>query len=156
MTAEQRIIDLGYELPVAAAPAAMYVPVKRAGSLIFAAGQIPVKDGALAYRGKVGKDVSLEEAQEAAKLCTLNLLAALKHALGDLDEIRQVLKIQIFVNSVVGFDQQHIVANAASQLLYDIFGEDGMHARTAVGTNQLPMDAPVEVEAILEAKSHGQ
>lgn len=85
-----------------------------------------------------------------------NLLAALKHALGDLDEIKQVFKIQIFVNSVVGFDQQHIVANAASQLLYDIFGEDGMHARTAVGTNQLPMDAPVEVEAILEAKSHGQ
>lgn len=125
----------------------MYVPVKRAGSLLFAAGQIPVKGGALAYRGKVGADVSLEEAQEAAKLCTLNLLAALKQALGDLDEIKQVLKIQVFVNSVVGFDQQHIVANAASQLLYDVFGEDGMHARTAVGTNQLPMDAPVEIEA---------
>lgn len=156
MTADQRIVDLGYELPAAAAPAAMYVPVKRAGSLLFAAGQIPVKDGALAYRGKVGADVSLEEAQEAAKLCTLNLLAALKHKLGDLDAVKQVVKIQVFVNSVVGFDQQHIVANAASQLLYDVFGEDGMHARTAVGTNQLPMDAPVEIEAILEAKSHGQ
>ena len=94
--------------------------------------------------------MTLEEAQEAAVLCTLNLLAALKAHLGDLDKIRQVVKLQAFVSSAVGFDRQHIVVNAASELLCAVFGENGSHARTAIGTNQLPLDAPVEIEAIVE------
>lgn len=150
MQAENRLAELGYTLPVAAAPAAAYVPVKQVGGLVFTAGQIPTRDGALAYRGKVGQDLTLEGAQEAAVLCTLNLLAALKAHLGDLDKIRQVVKLQAFVSSAVGFDRQHIVVNAASELLCAVFGENGSHARTAIGTNQLPLDAPVEIEAIVE------
>lgn len=98
----------------------------------------------------MGDTVSMAQAQEAAQRCIINLLAALKDYLGDLDRVKNIVKIQVFVNSKVGFQEQHIVANAASQLLYDVFGESGYHARTAVGTNQLPMDAPVEIEAIVE------
>ena len=102
------------------------------------------------YPGYVGDSVTLEEAQDAARICIINMLAAVKHYLSDLDKVKNVVKLQAFVNSKTGFKKQHIVVNAASQLLYDVFGEKGRHARTAVGTNQLPMDAPVEIEAIFE------
>ena len=150
MVTEKRIEELGIELPLASPPGAMYVPVKQLGSALFVAGQVPFVNGKLEVSGKVGDTVSMEAAQEAARKCIINLMAALKDYLGDLDKVKNITKIQVFVNSKVGFMEQHIVANAASQLLYDVFGEKGRHARTAVGTNQLPMDAPVEIEAIVE------
>lgn len=150
MNAEKKLTELGIELPEQSAPKAMYIPVKQLGSALFVSGQIPFSGDGLLYTGKVGGQVTLEQAQEAAQLCIVNMLAAVKAHLGDLDKVRSVVKVQAFVNSVVGFDKQHIVVNAASQLLFDVFGEAGRHARTAVGTNQLPMDAPVEIEAIFE------
>lgn len=150
MIIEKRIEELGIDLPAASPPGAMYVPVKQLGSALFVAGQVPFVNGELVVSGKVGDTVSREEAEEAARRCIINLLAALKNHLGDLDKAKNITKIQVFVNSRTGFQEQHLVANAASQLLFDVFGEKGRHARTAVGTNQLPMDAPVEIEAIVE------
>jgi enamine deaminase RidA (YjgF/YER057c/UK114 family) len=128
----------------------MYIPVKQLGKALYVSGQIPFVNGQLAYTGKVGKERTLQEAEDAARICALNILAAVRDYLGDLDKVANVVKIQAFVSSEVGFMQQHIVVNAASQLLYDIFGEAGRHARSAVGTNQLPLDATVEIEAIFE------
>lgn len=150
MQAEQIIKELGLILPENSTPKAMYIPVKQLGNALFVSGQIPFVDGELAYTGKVGGERTLEEAQEAAKICIMNMLAAVKDYLGDLDRVVEVVKLQGFVNSEVGFLEQHIVINAASQLLYDVFGNAGRHARTALGTNQLPMDATVEIEAIFE------
>ena len=150
MNTEKRIEELGILLPPSSPPGAMYIPVKQLGSALFVAGQVPFVNGKLEISGKVGDTVSMAQAQEAAQRCIINLLAALKDYLGDLDRVKIIVKIQVFVNSKVGFQEQHIVANAASQLLYAVFGESGYHARTAVGTNQLPMDAPVEIEAIVE------
>ena len=150
MIIEKRIEELGIDLPAASPPGAMYVPVKQLGNALFVAGQVPFVNGELVVSGKVGDTVSREEAEEAARRCIINLLAALKNHLGDLDKVKNITKIQVFVNSRTGFQEQHLVANAASQLLFDVFGERGRHARTAVGTNQLPMDAPVEIEAIVE------
>ena len=150
MNTEKRIEELWILLPPSSPPGAMYIPVKQLGNALFVAGQVPFVNGKLEISGKVGDTVSMEQAQEAARRCIINLLAALKDYLGDLDRVRNIVKIQVFVNSKVGFQEQHIVANAASQLLYDVFGEKGRHARTAIGTNQLPMDAPVEIEAIVE------
>jgi enamine deaminase RidA (YjgF/YER057c/UK114 family) len=131
----------------------MYIPVKQLGNALFVSGQIPVINGELAYTGKVGSERTLEEAQEAAKICTINMLAAVKNYLGDLDRVVNVVKLQGFVNSEVGFLEQHIVINAASQLLYDVFGEAGRHARTSLGTYQLPLNATVEIEAIFEIEA---
>lgn len=152
MKAEKRLEELGIVLPAQSEPKAMYIPVKQLGNALFVSGQIPFAGDGLLYTGKVGGEVTLEQAQEAARLCIVNMLAAVKAYLGDLDRVRSVVKLQAFVNSVVGFDRQHIVVNAASQLLFDVFAESGRHARTAVGTNQLPMDAPIEIEAIFEVE----
>ena len=150
MNAEKRLEDLGVALPESSAPKAMYIPVKQAGSLLFISGQGPFVDGGVQFQGRVGENVTLEQAQLAARTCAINLLAAVRSYLGSLDKVKSVVKVQAFVNSAVGFNQQHLVVNGASQLLFDVFGEDGRHARTAVGTNQLPLDMPVEVEAIFE------
>lgn len=150
MKIEKRIEELGIKLPASSPPGAMYVPVKQVGNVLFISGQVPFVNGELKYAGKVGEERTLEEGQEAARVCIINMLAAVKDYLGDLDKVKNVVKLQAFVNSKVGFDKQHIVVNAASELLYDVFGEIGRHARTAVGTNQLPMDATVEIEAIFE------
>lgn len=152
MKIEDRIKELGLTLPISSPPGAMYVPVKAIGNILFVSGQVPMRDGKPIYTGKVGKERDITYAQEAARMCIMNMLAAVKDAYKDLDVIENVAKLQAFVNSEVGFQEQHIVVNAASQLLYDIFGEAGRHARTAVGTNQLPMDVTVEIEAILEIK----
>lgn len=152
MNAEKRIQELGIDLPEAAKPLAMYVPVKQAGNTLHISGQIPAVNGKLAYIGKVGEDVSLEEAQEAARVCIVNMLSVVKGHIGDLDKVKQVVSIQAIVASKTGFDQQHIVANAASQLLFDVFGEAGRHARTAVGTNQLPLNAPIEIMGTFEVE----
>lgn len=150
MKVEKRIEELGIKLPESPAPRAMYVPVKQLGNALFVSGQLPLVDGKLVYTGKVGEERTLEEAQKAAHICAVNILAAVKAYLGDLDKVKNVVKLQAFVSSKTGFEQQHIVVNAASQLLFDVFGEAGRHARTAVGINQLPLDATVEVEAIFE------
>jgi enamine deaminase RidA (YjgF/YER057c/UK114 family) len=150
MNIEKKIENLGITLPDDTKPRAMYVPVKQLGNALFIAGQVPFVDGRLAYQGKVGKERTMEEAQDAARICIINMLAAVKGYLGDLDKVKNVVKVQAFVSSEVGFMDQHLVVNAASQLLYEVFGEAGRHARTAVGTNQLPMDATVEIEAIFE------
>lgn len=150
MLVEKRIAELGITLPEMSPPGAMYIPVKQIGNALFVSGQVPFVNGVMKYPGYVGDSVTLEEAQDAARICIINMLAAVKHYLSDLDKVKNVVKLQAFVNSKTGFNQQHIVVNAASQLLYDVFGEKGRHARTAVGTNQLPMNAPVEIEAIFE------
>lgn len=149
MEREKKIEEMGIELPAMSKPGAMYVPVKQVGDLIFVSGQVPFVEGVMQFPGHVGEEVTEEEACQAARICIVNMIAALRHYLGDLDEVKDFVKVQAFVNSKTGFNRQHIVVNAASQLLFDIFGECGRHARTAVGTNQLPMDAPVEIEAIV-------
>lgn len=150
MNAEKKIETLGISLPEMSPPKAMYIPVRQLGNALFVSGQVPFEDGALRYSGKVGGERTLEEGQEAAKLCIVNLLAAVKAYLGDLDKVKNVVKVQAFVSSTIDFTQQHLVVNAASQLLFDVFGECGRHARTAVAVPVLPMDATVEIEAILE------
>lgn len=150
MKIEEKLKELGLDIPAAAAPAAMYVPVKQTGNLLFVSGQIPVKGGVMQYEGKAGKDKTLEEATEAARLCAINIIAAVKGFVGDLDKVKSIVKITCFVASETGFDKQHLVANGASQLLYDVFGEAGRHTRSAVAVNQLPLNATVEVEAIIE------
>lgn len=152
MEIEKKLEKLKITLPEQGAPAAMFVAVKQTGNILFTSGQLPFSDGKLLYSGKVGDTVTKEQAEECAYHCIINMLSALKGYLGDLDKIRSVIKVQAFVNSAVGFQEQHIVVNAASDLLFKVFGEEGRHARTAVGTNQLPMDAPVEIEAILEVE----
>lgn len=150
MQIEERIKELGIDLPQAAAPAAMYVPVKKTGNLLFVSGQIPVKDGQMVYTGKAGEERTLEEAQAAARLCAINIISAVKAYVSDLDKVKSIVKITAFVASKTGFDKQHLVANGASELLFDVFGEAGRHTRSAVSVNQLPLDATVEVEAIIE------
>ena len=151
MIIENRLKEMGIELPDAAAPAAMYIPVRQAGNLLFVSGQLP-KIGEKFVTGKAGKEVSLEEAQEAAKMCAINIIAQVKTFLGDLDKVDCIVKLQAFVASETGFDKQHLVTNGASQLMFDVFGEAGRHARTAVAVNQLPLDATVEIEAIIAIK----
>ena len=152
MNIEKRIEELGITLPLSSPPKAMYIPVCRTGNLLFVAGQIPSVNGEILHPGHVGEEITLEEGQEAARACIINMVSAIRGEIGDLDKVVRFVKLQAFVSSKTGFTQQHIVVNAASQLLYDIFGEPGRHARTAVGVNQLPMDAPVEIEAIVEVR----
>lgn len=150
MKVEKRLNELGIKIPEASPPGAMYVPVKQVGNILFVSGQVPIRDGRVKYTGKLKSDDDLEHGKAAARLCVINMLAALKDYLKDLDRVKNIVKLQAFVSSDKGFDKQHLVANAASQMLYDIFGEAGRHARTAVGTNQLPMDVTVEIESIVE------
>jgi enamine deaminase RidA (YjgF/YER057c/UK114 family) len=149
-TIEKRLSDLGVTLPAAAAPAANYVPYARSGNILFTAGQLPLKDGKLQATGLLGRDLDTAAGAEAAKLCAINVLAQAKAALGDLEEIARVEKITVFVASAPDFTEQHLVANGASDFLAAALGERGKHARSAVGTAALPLNAAVEVEAIIE------
>jgi enamine deaminase RidA (YjgF/YER057c/UK114 family) len=145
-----RLKELGYELPSVPVPAGSYVPAISAGSLLFTAGQLPFKEGRLRYTGKVDKDVSVEEAKEAARLCAINALAAVEAEAGSLENVRRVVKVTGYVASAAGFNRQPEVINGASDFLGEVFGERGVHARSAVGVAELPLDAPVEVEIIVE------
>jgi enamine deaminase RidA (YjgF/YER057c/UK114 family) len=149
-TIEKRLSDLGVTLPAAAGPAANYVPFMRTGSLLFTAGQLPLKDGKIEVAGLLGKDVDTVAGREAARLCAINVLAQVKAALGDLEKIVRVVKVTAFVASAPGFTEQHLVANGASDFLAEALGERGKHARAAVGTASLPLNAAVEVEAVVE------
>jgi len=150
MIAEEKIKELGIKLPESAPPRAMYVPVKRVGNLLFVSGQLPMREDGTILKGKLGQERDIEFGQEAARLCAVSILAALKAELGDLDLVKNIVKLQVFVNCETGFDFPHLVANGASELLYEVFGEPGRHARSAIGTNQLPLNTTVEVEAIVE------
>lgn len=150
MSAADRLAALGLELPQVPAPAAAYVPSARVGSLVQTAGQLPMRDGALPMTGKVGDEVSLEQAQDLARQCALNVLAVgASHVDGDLDRLR-VVKLTVFVASVPAFSDQHLVANGASNLVGEVLGDNGIHARSAVGVPVLPLDSPIEVEALFE------
>ncbi|RAY14833.1 RidA family protein [Actinomadura craniellae] len=147
---EQRIEELGLKLPPVAAPAGAYIPAVRTGSLVYTAGQVPFVDGRFPATGKVGAEVGVEQAQELARICTLNALAAIKAEIGDLGAISRVVKVVGFVASAPDFTGQPQVLNGASELLGEIFGDAGRHVRSAVGVAVLPLDAPVEVELIVE------
>ena len=147
---EGRIAALGHELPTVAAPLAAYVPALRSGNLIFTSGQLPTRNGELAYTGIVGRDVTPEDAKLAAEICALNAIAAVKSVVGNLDNVRRVVKIVGFVASDPSFTAQPGVINGASELLLAVFGDAGKHARSAVGVAALPINAPVEVELIVE------
>ena len=148
---EDRLRDLGYELSAVPRPVGSYIPAAlAAGNLLFTAGQLPFKDGRLPYSGKVGAEVSLEEAKEAARLCALGALAAVKAEAGTLENVNRVVKVTGYVASAAGFNDQPEVMNGASDLLGELFGDKGLHARTAVGVAELPLDAPVEIELIIE------
>ena len=151
--AETRLGELGVELPRAPAPAGAYVPATRTGSLIFTAGQLPFEGGELNLLGKVGDAVGLDEAREAARLCALNALAAAATVTGGLSGISRIVKVTGFVASAPGFNGQPDVINGASELLGEVFGDAGLHARSAVGVAELPMDAPVEVELVVEVST---
>jgi enamine deaminase RidA (YjgF/YER057c/UK114 family) len=151
-TIEKRLADLGIVIPAAAAPAANYVPFVRSGNLLFPSGQLPIKDGKLAVTGLLGRDLDTAAGQEAAKLCAINVLAQAKAALGDLEKIRRLVKISVYVASAPNFTEQHLVGNGASDLFAKVLGERGKHARVAVGMAALPLNAAVEIEAVLEVE----
>ena len=153
MSIKEKISSLGLSLPTAAAPVAAYVPAVKTGNLVFTAGQLPVVDGKLVKEGKVGSDVTAEDAKELAQICALNALAAIS-LVADLDQIEGVVRVGGFVNCAPGFTAIPGVINGASEFLIKIFGDvNGKHARTAVGVAELPLNAPVEVEVIVQLKN---
>ena len=144
-----RLADLGIELPQVVAPLAAYVPAVRTGNFVYTSGQLPMMSGELPLAGKVGASVSPEQAKSLARQCALNALAAV-HSLVGIDSVVRVVKVVGFVASAPGFNGQPSVVNGASELFGQVFGESGQHARSAVGVSELPLDAPVEVEVIVE------
>jgi len=149
VSTSHRLSELGIELPEVVAPLAAYVPAVRTGNLVYTSGQLPVVAGKLGVTGKVGADVSAEDAKELARTCALNALAAV-HALVGIDAVVRVVKVVGFVASAPGFNGQPGVVNGASELFGEVFGDAGAHARSAVGVYELPLDAPVEVEIVVE------
>jgi enamine deaminase RidA (YjgF/YER057c/UK114 family) len=147
---ENYLSKLNLSLPETPKPVAAYIPAKLAGKLIFTAGQLPMVNGELISKGLLGQDVDIEEANKAARICTLNALAAIKGVIGDLDRIKQVVRVVGYVASIPTFTQQPAVVNGASELLLEIFGDSGKHARSAVGMAVLPMNASVEIELTVE------
>jgi enamine deaminase RidA (YjgF/YER057c/UK114 family) len=149
-TPEERLAELGLTVPKVVPPVAAYVPAVRSGNQVFTAGQVPMRSGELVATGKVGAEVTEEEAYACAQQCALNVIAAVKAEIGDLSLVKRVVKVVVFVASAPGFTAQPKVANGASELFGKVFGDAGVHARSAVGVAALPLDAPVEVEAIIE------
>lgn len=149
---EEKLKELGYSLPEAPKPLAAYIPAIKEGNLVFTAGQLPLVAGQLKCKGKPGKNVSEEEAIKAAEICAINCLSVVKSVIGDLDKIERIVKITVFVNSSPDYESQPKIANGASEFLVKLFGENGKHARSAVGVSSLPMGASVEVEMIAKVK----
>lgn len=147
---EQRLAELGLEVPDVVKPVAAYVPAVSSGNLVFTSGQLPMREGRLISAGKVGGEVTAEEAVECARQCALNALAAVRAEIGDLSRITKIVKVVAFVASAPDFTGQPGVANGASELFGEVFGDLGRHARSAVGVAVLPLDAPVEVELVVE------
>lgn len=153
MTPEEKLRSMGIELPDMPKPLGSYVPFTRTGNLLYLSGMLPLKEGKLFRTGKVGESVTPEDAVECARLAAINALAVLRAAVGSLEKIKQCLKINGYIASASDFTGQPKVLNGASDLMFEIFGETGKHARAAVGVNVLPMDSPVEIEFIFEV--HG-
>lgn len=151
MSVHARLAELGVELPAVAKPLAAYVPAVRTGDLVYTSGQLPLAGGELVRTGKVGAEVTPEDAKSAARICALNALAAIDALVG-LDAVTRVVKVVGFVASAPGFSGQPSVVNGASEFLGEVFGDVGVHARSAVGVAELPLDAPVEVELIVEVR----
>ena len=149
-TPEERLADLALEIPEVAKPVAAYVPAVRTGNHVYTSGQLPMREGQLIATGKVGGEVAPELAVECARQCALNAMAAVKALVGDLSRVTRVVKVLAFVSSTPDFTGQPGVANGASELLGEVFGDAGQHARSAVGVPVLPLDAPVEVEILVE------
>jgi enamine deaminase RidA (YjgF/YER057c/UK114 family) len=149
VTASARLKELGIELPVVVQPLGSYVPVVRSGNLVYTSGQLPMQDGTLVQSGKVGVEVAPERGKELARVCALNALAAIDSLVG-INSVTKVIKVVGFVASAAGFNGQPGVLNGASDLLAEVFGDAGVHARSAVGVAELPLDAPVEVELVVE------
>ena len=153
MSVKEKLAALGLTLPTAAAPVAAYVPAVKTGNLVFTAGQLPVVDGKLVLTGKVGSDVTADDAKKMAEICALNALAAIS-LVADIDQIEKIVRVGGFVNGAPGFVAIPAVINGASELLIKLFGEvNGKHARTAVGVAELPLNAPVEVEMVVQLKN---
>ena len=153
MSLKEKIESLGLTLPVAALPIAAYVPAVKTGNLVFVAGQLPLVDGKIVKEGKVGKEVTPEEAKEMAQVCVLNALAAIA-LVADIDQIERIIRVGGFVNGIPGFFAIPPIINGASELFIKLFGEvNGKHARTAIGVAELPLNAPVEVEVLVQLKS---
>lgn len=152
MTPEERIAELGLALPEVVPPVAAYLPAVRTGAYVYTAGQVPLVEGKLPAAGKVGAEVSPEEAKELARICALNAIAAVKSEVGELSKVVRIVKVVVFVASDPGFTGQPQVGNGASELLGEVFGDAGKHARSAVGVAVLPIDAPVEVELVAEVR----
>ena len=146
---EEKLKDLGIELPEAPVPAGNYIPAVKTGNLLFISGQIPLENGKVAYTGKVS-DNNLETAQKSAKSCAINILAQIKREAGSLDKVARIVRLSGFVNSVPEFTQHPKVINAASDLMFEVFGEKGKHARIALGAGSLPLDSMTEIDAIVE------
>lgn len=152
MTPEDRLKELGCPLPPAPAPVGSYVPFVCVGNVVITSGQIPMRDGRLTCTGKVGGNLSIDQGVEAARIAVVNALSQLAVAAGGLSNVKRIVRLGVFVNSADGFTDQPKVANAASDLLVTIFGDAGRHVRAAVGANELPLDAPVEIELTAELK----
>jgi enamine deaminase RidA (YjgF/YER057c/UK114 family) len=152
MSAETKLKELGIKLPQAPKPVANYVPVVRAGELVFTSGVLPMKEGKLAFEGKLGKELTLEQGREAARLAMLNALAIVKQEVESLDKVLRIVRLAGHVASAPGFVQQPAVLNGASDLLVAIFGEAGRHARAALGAAELPLNSPIELELIVQIR----
>ena len=152
MSIDERLRELNITLPPPPKPLASYIPAVQAGNLLFISGQVPTENGRIVRPGKLGADLEVEEGQELARLCVLNGLAAAKQALGSLDRVKRVVRLAGYVASAPGFGQQPAVINGASDLLAQIFGENGRHARVALGTNELPLGCAVEIEFLFEVE----
>jgi enamine deaminase RidA (YjgF/YER057c/UK114 family) len=149
-TPEEKLAELGLSVPAVAKPVAAYIPAIRSGSQVFTSGQLPMREGQLMLTGKVGGEVSQDEAVDCARQCALNALAAIRAEVGELSAIKRIVKVVVFVASTPDFTGQPLVANGVSELLGEVFGDAGRHARSAVGVAVLPLDAPVEVELLAE------
>jgi enamine deaminase RidA (YjgF/YER057c/UK114 family) len=149
MNIEDKLKKLGVTLPSAAKPVAAYIPARKVGNLIFVSGQGPLVNNKPVFTGKIGEERTIEEGQEAAKICAINTLAAAATVI-NLDKIKSVVKVHSFVNGSSGFTKQHIVTDGASNFFSELFGEKGLHPRTAVGVYDLPLDISIEIEAIFE------
>lgn len=152
MDYEKKLQSLGLTLPAPPKPVATYVPAVRSGNLLFLSGMIPMVEGKMAMVGKLGKELAVEQGQQAARITLLNALAVIKAELGSLDQVQRIVRIGVHVASAEGFTQQPAVANGASDLLVQIFGDAGRHARLALGAAELPLGAPVELEMIVEIR----
>ena len=153
MTIEEKMEELGLKLPDPPRPVANYLPAVRAGDLLFTSGVLPMKEGQLAFTGKLGSDLTVQQGQEAARAALLSALAVVKQELGSLDKVARVVKLTGHVASAPGFTQQPSVLNGASDLLVAIFEDSGRHARVAVGAAELPLGAPIEIELIVQIKA---